>query len=78
MRRGGLSFGDRKIKFLQALSWWVLYLTLKGKPIELNNFKRDIMSGTIEESQLDHEQNKYGKEELNKNKDFSHDKCNQW
>ena len=27
--RGGLSYGDRKIKFLQELAWWVTYLTLR-------------------------------------------------
>ena len=52
--RGGLSFGERKIKCIQALDWWIIYLTLQGKPIERNNFKSDILSDAIEESQLDY------------------------
>ena len=34
----GVYYGDRKIKFLQALAWWVTYLTLWGKIIYINNF----------------------------------------
>ena len=28
--RGGSSYGDQKIKFLQALAWWATDLTLRG------------------------------------------------
>ena len=29
--RGGYSYGDRKIKCLQALAWWATNLTLRGE-----------------------------------------------
>ena len=64
MSRGGVSFGYSKINFLQALSWWVMDLTLWVKRIDLNSFKSDFLSDTIEESQLDFEYNRDGKEEL--------------
>ena len=45
--RGGGSYGDRKINGLQSLSWYVTYLTLRGKIIDINNFKTDILAGAI-------------------------------
>ena len=39
-------------------------LTLWVKRIDLNSFKSDFLSDTIEESQLDFEYNRDGKEEL--------------
>ena len=48
--RGGVSYGDRKIKCLQALAWWVRYLRLQGKIININSFNTDILADTIEES----------------------------
>ena len=70
----GVSYGERKIKFLQALDWLVTYLTLRGKIIDLNKFKTDILAGAIEESWIDFEDTKYGKGELIKPKEFSHEK----
>ena len=35
--RGGVSYGDKKINYLQSLAWWVIDLTLRGKIIDLNN-----------------------------------------
>ena len=61
MSRGGMYFGDRNIKCLQEMSWWVTDLTLQGKNIYLNNFKCDVMSDAIEESRLDFEDTIYGK-----------------
>ena len=43
----GLSYGDKKIKCLQSLAWWVTYLTLRGKIIDINNFKTDILTDAI-------------------------------
>ena len=48
-----MSYGYRKIKCLQALDWWVTDLTLRGKIVDLNNFKTNILAGAIEESRLD-------------------------
>ena len=50
--RGGIYYGDRKIKCLQELAWWVTDLTLQGKIIDLKNFKTDILADAIEESQI--------------------------
>ena len=76
--RGGVSYGDRKIKCLEALAWWVIDLTLWGKIIDLNNFKTDILDNAIEESRLDFEDTRDGKGDLRKPKDFSHEKWTQW
>ena len=73
MIRGGLSYGDRKIECLQALSWWVTDLTLRSKIINLNNFRTDILDDTIEESRLDFEDTRDGKVELINPKDLSHE-----
>ena len=70
--RGGVSYGYRKIKFLQELAWWVTYLTLRGKIIDLNNFKTDIIADTIEESRIYFEDTRDGTWELIKPKEFSH------
>ena len=53
-------------------------MTLWGKIIDLNNFKTDILAGAIEESRLDLEDTRYGKGDLRKPKEFSHEKWNQW
>ena len=45
--RGGVSYGEREMKFLQALDWWLTYLTLRGKIIDPNNFKTDIIDDAI-------------------------------
>ena len=45
--RSGVYYGDRKIKWLQALDWCVTYLTLWGKIVNLNNFKTDILADSI-------------------------------
>ena len=76
--RGGMSYGDRKINCLQALTWWVTDLTLRDKIINLNHFKTDIIADAIEDSRLDFEDTRDGKGELNKPKEFSHEKCTQW
>ena len=70
---GGVSYGDSKINFLQALAWWVTDLTLWGKIIDLNNFKTDIISGAIDKSQLEFEYTRDGKGRLSKPKEFSHE-----
>ena len=46
--RGGVSYGYRKIKCLQALTWRVKDLTLVGKIIDINNFKTDILDDVID------------------------------
>ena len=65
---GGLSYGNRNIYFLQALAWWVTYLTLRGKIIDLNNFKTGIIADTIEESRIDFEYTRDLKGDMSKPK----------
>ena len=70
--RGGISYGDRNIKCLKVLAWWVTDLMLRGKIIDLNNFKIDILSDAIDDSRLDYEETRYGKGELSNSKELSH------
>ena len=65
---GGVSYGDRKIQFLLAMDWWVTYLMLRGKIINLNNLKTDILADAIDESRIDFEDTRYGKGEMSKPK----------
>ena len=71
-RCGGIFLGDRKIKCLQVLDWWVAYLTMRGKYIYLNNFKSYVLSDVIEDPQLEFEDTRYGKRELSNPKYFLH------
>ena len=61
---GGIYFVDRRIKCLQALAWWVTGLMLRGKIIDMNNLKTDILADAIEESRLDFEDTRHGKGDL--------------
>ena len=53
-------------------------MTLWGKIIDINNFKTDILADVIEEPRLDFEDTRYGKGELSKPKEFSHENWTQW
>ena len=53
-------------------------MTLQGKIINLNNFKTYILADAIDESWLDFEDTRYGKGELRKPKELSHEDWNQW
>ena len=53
-------------------------MTLKGKILDLNHFKTDILADSIEESRLDFEDTRNGKGGLIKPKEFSHKKWDQW
>ena len=44
---GGVSYGYRNIKCLQALAWWVTDLTQRSKIIDLYFLKTDILADTI-------------------------------
>ena len=41
--RGGASYGDLKIKCLQALAWWANDLILRVKQMVLSEFEANIM-----------------------------------
>ena len=51
---------------------------LRGKNIDLDNFKSDVLSEAIEDSWLNLEDTRGGKGELIKPKYFSHEKWTQW
>ena len=53
-------------------------LTLRGKIIYIKNCKTDIIADAIEESRIDFEDIRYGKGELRKTEEFSHEKWTQW
>ena len=72
--RSGVYYRDSNIKLLQALAWWVTDLTLRGKTININNFKTDFLADFIEESCIDFEDTRHGKGEMRKPKQFSHEK----
>ena len=70
MRRGGISFGDRKVKCLYELALWLPKLTLRGKNIDLNHFKADVLYDAIVESRLDFEDTRNGKGGIGNPKEF--------
>ena len=53
-------------------------LTLQGEPIELDNYKSNILSVAIGESRIYYKDNRSVKGELDKPKHFYRDKCNRW
>ena len=53
-------------------------LTLRGKIIDLNHFKTDILADSIEDSRIDFEEKIYGKGGVSKPKYLSHEKWTQW
>ena len=53
-------------------------MTLRGKIIDLNQFKTDIISDSIDEFRIDFEDTRDVKGELSKPKEFSHEKWTQW
>ena len=75
--RGGYSYGDLKIKCLQALVRWANNLTLRGKQIVLADFDTTMMAYYIYEANLNY---KDGKKEpdIDKPDKFSHSKLISW
>ena len=53
-------------------------MTLRGKIIDTNNFKTDIISDAIEDYQIGFEDTRDGKGELSNTKELSHEKWTQW
>ena len=51
--RGGSSYGDLKIKYIQALAWWATDLTFRGKHIDPSDFYDTIMVDFIDREKLD-------------------------
>ena len=53
--RGGASYGDHKIKFLQALAWWATDFTARVKQIFLACSDATVMVYCIYQANLDYE-----------------------
>lgn len=75
--RGGVTYGDRKIKVLQALAWWATDRHLRGKPINLNELDRNQLEICIEEAQLEHDDSKKS-HDTEKPSKFTHDTWTVW
>ena len=75
--RGGNSYGDQIIKFLQALAWWATYLILSGKQIFLADFYDTMMEDCIYEAKLYYEDGKKD-QDIQKTNKFLHSKCVAW
>ena len=71
--RGGSSYGDQKIKCIQALAWWATDLNLRGKQIVLADFDSTMMTDCIYEEKLGCEDRKKDLY-INKPYRFSHRK----
>ena len=52
--RGRVSYGDQKIKYLQALEWLVTDLTLRNKQIFLAEFDATTMEDCVDKAKLDY------------------------
>ena len=75
--RGGASYGDQKIKFLQVLPWWATNLTLRVKQIILADFDATTMVDCIYEAKLDYKDMKKDPD-IKKPDKFSHIKWVSW
>ena len=53
--RGGCTYGDRKIKAIQGLVWWINEQTLRGLDVNLMHFNEAMLNDSIEMSQMDDE-----------------------
>ena len=57
--RGGASYGDRKIKCLQAMAWWITDRELRGIPFNIVlDFSIVELQDAIEEARLEYEESK--------------------
>ena len=57
--RGGCTYGYRKIKYIQAISYWCTNASLKGEPLDIaGEFEDDVLDELIIESELDYIESK--------------------
>ena len=75
--RGGSSYGDQKIKCLQALEWWAADLTLRVKHIVLADFGATIMADCTDEAKL-YNEDENRDPDIEKPDKFSHSKSVYW
>ena len=74
---GGASYGEQKIKCIQALAWWATDFTLRGKKIDIADFDATMMSDFIDEEKLNYEDREKNPE-TEKPDNFSHIKWVAW
>ena len=78
VNRGGCTFGDRKIKCIQALAYWCTNAYLQGDTLDIVNlFDDDALNEAIIESELDYDDSKKDAV-LDKPGKFSHEKWQEW
>ena len=78
VNRGGCTYGDRKIKCIQALAYWCTNAHLRGEPLDIANvFDDDALDEAIIESELDYDDSKKDAV-LDKPGKFSHEKWQEW
>lgn len=77
-QRGGVNYGDRRIRNLQALAWWCTDRYLHGLDMDIvAHFDADALEESTEESKLDYEKSKKDSD-LDKPSKFSPDKWVEW
>ena len=78
LNRGGATYGDRKMKNLQALAWWCTDCHLRGLDLDIaDGFDIDVMHDAVEESKLDRDELSKSSA-LEKPGKFSHEKWTTW
>jgi hypothetical protein len=78
LNRGGCTYGDRKIKCIQALAYWCTNAYLQGKPLDIEGeYDDDAQDEAIIESELDYNDSKKDAV-LDKPSKFSHEKWQEW
>ena len=75
--RGGVTYGDRRIKCLQGLAWWATDLTLRGHNINLDDFDNEAMIASVEDAALEYEESSK-KSDTEKPEKFSHSDWTVW
>ena len=76
---GRCTFGDRKIKCIQGLSYWCTKTSLMGIGLVniVNAFDIAVMNDSITEAELEYEDSKKDSD-IDKPEKFSYEKWNQW
>jgi len=77
INRGGCTWGDRKIKCLQALAYWCTEQHLKGEPLDAILYDDYMQDESIVDSEVNYNESKKDKA-LDKPGKFSHDKWQEW
>ena len=78
INRGGCTYGDRKIKCIQALAYWCTEAHLKGETLDIGaGYDDDAQDEAIIDSELDYNESQKDAV-LDKPGKFSHEKWQEW